>query len=67
MLDNDEKEHRECKWSWTDSDYFWEASCGFTFQFMGGRPKENDMNYCPGCGNKLIVKNTAALSVFWGM
>ena len=30
--------------------------CGFVLQLMEGTPEENQYNYCPKCGKRLIVK-----------
>ncbi|MBK9497394.1 MAG: hypothetical protein IPO08_23310 [Xanthomonadales bacterium] len=41
-----------CKWIYRDDPDrgFWEGSCGITWMFPDGNPKENDVHFCPKCG-----------------
>jgi hypothetical protein len=33
---------------------YWECSCGEAWVIIDGSPKENNYNYCPSCGEKII-------------
>ena len=48
--------HPQCKWKMdSNPDYeVWESTCGNAFVLNEGTPEENEMNYCPYCGGKLI-------------
>lgn len=39
---------------WTDED-FYETSCGHTWVFNDGSPEDNNANFCPFCGGKIVV------------
>lgn len=45
-----------CRWKMTDDEMsLWEGDCGAAWNFIeGGDPKENELNYCPKCGRKLV-------------
>lgn len=46
-----------CKWTNDDPDYgVWDGTCGIAWSFIDDGPEENDCNYCPKCGGKLIIK-----------
>jgi len=40
----------ECEWE------YYEGECGATWYFTEGDPNENNMNYCPNCGKKLLYE-----------
>lgn len=42
-----------CEWE-TDEDGLSETSCGLLWECINGTPKENNMNYCPKCGSKIV-------------
>jgi len=46
-----------CKWTQAEEDAtcFYSTECGRLFTLTGekGTPRENEYNYCPGCGGKL--------------
>lgn len=43
-----------CTWHESAYDYnIWESECGLTWELIDGTPKENGMNYCPRCGEKI--------------
>lgn len=44
--------------NWTvDEDGVWAChTCGLLWTFMDGGVKENEMNYCPKCGKKIITE-----------
>ena len=45
-----------CAWTLDDEDNnAWTTSCGDMYQIMEGGPVENDMRYCPFCGNGILV------------
>lgn len=46
----------ECKWYLEDYNFSqWESDCGLSWYMSNDEtPKENEMNYCPKCGRKLI-------------
>lgn len=49
------REQITCLWSRADDDTsLWETTCKQTWALYEGTPKENNMNYCPFCGKKLI-------------
>lgn len=41
-----------CDWVQEEpaEDETWETSCGNAYILLEGTPKENDYNFCPGCG-----------------
>ena len=41
-----------CKWI-EDQDGNWEMGCGRIFSLNEGTPLENEMFYCPHCGDKI--------------
>jgi hypothetical protein len=49
---------RQAKCTWTHEgawgDDCWEGTCGATWYFSVGGPDENDMKFCPQCGNNLV-------------
>lgn len=48
-----------CDWKQTDlggDDDSWNTACGNKFLLIEGRPKENDYNFCPGCGRHIREK-----------
>jgi hypothetical protein len=50
-----------CTWSQVDDEYTpdtWEATCGAMWTFTDGGPKDNDMKFCPNCGNHVEQKGT---------
>ena len=47
---------QECEWKPDDPDWeSWEGSCGAAWTFNDGGPVDNNMNYCPECGGKVIL------------
>lgn len=46
----------ECKWYLEDYNFSqWESDCGLSWYMSNDEtPKENEMNYCPKCGRKLV-------------
>jgi len=45
---------KTCQWS-EDSDGNWDTSCGETFVFEHGGPKENKARWCQYCGGELVA------------
>lgn len=45
----------ECEWS-EDDDGIWNSACGLAWVIEAGSPEENEMNYCPKCGKRLVVQ-----------
>ena len=46
---------RTCTWTYADDDYSsWDTTCGRCFCMTEGTPKQNDYDFCPGCGGKLV-------------
>ena len=41
------------KCGWFEDHYGWETGCGHRFEINDGTPFENDMRYCPFCGNPI--------------
>lgn len=42
---------------WDDDCNTWECNkCGEPWTLLDGGPKENNMNFCPNCGRKLVEK-----------
>lgn len=55
QLDDYQKAEEEtCSWK---VDYWglWEGSCGTTWEFDYDGPEENEMNFCPKCGKRLVI------------
>jgi len=48
-----------CEWGEEDGGLseYWETQCGNAFVLNDGTPKQNDMNFCPYCGGKLIERS----------
>jgi hypothetical protein len=42
-----------CHWTYDAYDDYWESECEEALVFMDGGPAENNMRYCPYCGNRL--------------
>lgn len=57
-----DKRHRyeiipDCVWHTEDSEYMvgtYEGTCGIAWTFTEGDIKDNEVNYCPRCGGKVI-------------
>ena len=49
----------KCEWK-QDEDGVWETGCGNMFEVTEGTPYENDLKFCPYCGNHLIQVDDAA-------
>lgn len=48
---------RTCEWGEEDDGLSeWETQCGNAFVLNDGSPKQNNMNFCPYCGGKLIER-----------
>ena len=43
---------RECLWA--DEGDGYESSCGMSFVFNNGTANDNEFNFCPNCGKKLV-------------
>jgi len=56
---NIELSQEECEWKLDDNtDYScWESSCGQSWVLNDGDLEENNVNYCQGCGGKVITIN----------
>lgn len=52
-----------CTWTVDDvgGDDVWETSCGHSFQFNEGGPKENGLQFCGYCGERLLEAHTSWL------
>ena len=49
---------RECGWKCAgefDPDT-WETNCGHAWTFVDGGPKDNNVNFCMYCGNKVAAQ-----------
>jgi hypothetical protein len=44
-----------CTWTLSDDPdcEFWETTCKRAFTMLEGTPKENEYDFCPGCGGKI--------------
>lgn len=42
-----------CRWSWLDEDC-WSGECGARWSFPDGTPQQNNMQFCPVCGGRLV-------------
>jgi hypothetical protein len=40
---------------WTEDDSGWQTGCGRDWQFIDDGPVENRMDYCMGCGRKIVI------------
>lgn len=49
-------EKSRCAWSYDEWHDVWYTDCGNAFVLINGTPVENDMRYCPYCGNLLWEK-----------
>ena len=52
----DEGEARECVWT-EDTDGLWKTSCGRSWTFIEGGPKDNRVHYCHGCGKPVRISD----------
>ena len=48
---------KSCYWALDSDGFAWETSCGGLFVINDGTPRENDMEFCPYCGKRLVEKN----------
>lgn len=49
----------ECKWRYFDDGFYsYETGCGRNWYFLEGSAEENKCNYCPYCGNKIVIGDT---------
>ena len=48
---------RECVWThgYDYEEETWESACGYTWVFMEGDCKDNNVIYCQGCGGKVVT------------
>ena len=44
---------KKCRWA-QDDNGTWETECGNMFEVTDGTPYENDMKFCPYCGENLV-------------
>ena len=44
---------RVCRWGWVEEDY-WSGECGALWTFPDGTPTDNNMQFCPVCGGRLV-------------
>jgi len=42
-----------CDWIYEEDTDLYETDCGLTWRCTEDTPKENEMEYCPKCGNKI--------------
>lgn len=49
-------ETKVCEWSFVESDGYWSTTCGGAFNIDHGTPTENNMHFCPYCGQVLNEK-----------
>jgi len=38
-------------------EFYWETGCGHAYYYEDGAPAENDLEFCPYCGRKLVEKS----------
>lgn len=43
---------KECLWE--EEDDYYMTTCGLCFTFNDGKAGDNDFNFCPKCGEKLV-------------
>ena len=51
---------RTCEWTEQDPDYAsdtWSSECGEMWSFTDGGIKDNRVNFCHGCGGKIVEIN----------
>lgn len=48
-----ERLQKPCEWKYVDVDSCWSGACGVLWQFEDGTPEDNEMNFCPQCGQPL--------------
>lgn len=48
--------NKTCEWNQRNTEYdtSWEGTCGVKWLLIDGTPTENNMQFCPKCGGKLI-------------
>ena len=52
---------RTCRWDYLDKENnpdAFEGECGAAWYFDDGGPFENDCNFCPRCGGKILFEET---------
>lgn len=49
-----------CNWTHESTEWadVWTGDCGITWEMIDGKPHENDMNFCPKCGKRLVEIET---------
>lgn len=50
-----EREAKRCTWTYDETHCAWDSSCGETFILEDGRPNENRIRFCHGCGKPVEV------------
>lgn len=50
-------EVRSCTWTLTEpfDDEIWETICGESWSFVEGRPEDNNVRFCQGCGRTVVT------------
>ncbi len=46
-----------CEWlmHWENDYEVWRTGCDRAFEYMTGGPVENDYQFCPGCGKRIVT------------
>lgn len=48
---------KPCRWSRDENlNAVYDGTCGVTWEFYDGGPRENDFKHCPRCGGRIKVK-----------
>lgn len=50
-----------CEWredAYISGDPYYNTNCGDAFSLVDGSLKDNNYNYCPGCGGKIKLSRT---------
>jgi hypothetical protein len=52
------KKDGDCWWEYDSTHYKWDTRCGKFFQFTGDgyKPQEHGFEYCPYCGEEIVVE-----------
>lgn len=45
-----------CEWT-EDDNGLWNTTCAGTHEFQWGKPSDNNYNWCPYCGGRLLSKS----------
>lgn len=49
------EEAKRCTWTYDETHFAWDSSCGKKWILMDGGPSENEIRFCHGCGEPVEI------------